>query len=144
MQRSRSWSAVRRGVLLCLSLALLFSLSLIGQTVSGTIQGTVTDATGAALPGTTITIRNVDTGFQRVVVTNERGGYSAPYVPIGKYRIHAELSGMNPVEKSNIDVGLNFTRVIDFQMTVSGVAESITVTAEAPRINRRTRRSRGR
>ncbi len=143
MQRSRSWSAVRRGVLLCLSLALLFSLSLIGQTVSGTIQGTVTDATGAALPGTTITIRNVDTGFQRVVVTNERGGYSAPYVPIGKYRIHAELSGMNPVEKSNIDVGLNFTRVIDFQMTVSGVTESVTVTADAPRINDDQRRGQG-
>ncbi len=131
----RSWIDMRRGVLLCLALALLFSLPLIGQTVSGTIQGTVTDSTGAALPGVTITIRDQDTGFQRVVVTNERGNYSAPFVPIGKYRIHAELAGMNSAEKTNVDVGLNFTRVADFTLQVSGVAETITVTAEEPRIN---------
>jgi hypothetical protein len=126
---------VRRGVLLCLSLALLFSIPLTGQTVSGTIQGTVTDSTGAALPGVTVTMRNQDTGFQRVVVTNERGAYSAPFVPIGKYRIQAELAGMNTAEKTNVDVGLNHTRIADFQMSVSGVAETITVTAEEPRIN---------
>jgi hypothetical protein len=103
--------------------------------VSGTIQGVVTDATGAALPGTTITIRNQDTGFQRVIVTNERGFYNAPFVPIGKYKITAELGGMNTSERANVDVGLNFTRVVDFQLTLAGVAEEITVTAETPRIN---------
>ncbi|HEU5162297.1 MAG TPA: carboxypeptidase-like regulatory domain-containing protein, partial [Thermoanaerobaculia bacterium] len=126
---------MRRGVFLCLSFVLLFSIPLTAQTVSGTIQGVVTDASGAALPGVTVTIRNQDTGFQRVVVTNENGAFSAPFVPIGKYTVHAELAGMNPSEKSNIDVGLNHTRVVDFQLGVSGVAETITVTAEQPRIN---------
>ncbi|HSN67704.1 MAG TPA: carboxypeptidase-like regulatory domain-containing protein, partial [Thermoanaerobaculia bacterium] len=126
---------MRRGVLLCLSFMLLFSLALTGQTVSGTIQGIVTDASGAALPGVTVTIRDQDTGFQRVVVTNENGAFSAPFVPIGKYTLRAELAGMNPSEKSNVDVGLNHTRVVDFKLGVSGVAETITVTAEEPRIN---------
>ncbi len=131
----RSWMEMRRGILLCLALASLFSLPLVGQTVSGTIQGTVSDSSGAALPGVTVSMREQSTGFQRVVVTNDRGFYNAPFVPIGKYSVKAELQGMNPSEKTNIDVGLNFTRIVDFQLQMSGVAETITVTAEEPRIN---------
>ena len=57
------------------------------QTVTGTIQGTVTDTSGGVLPGVTVTIRQMDTGAQRVVVTNEAGIYSAPFVQIGRYAV---------------------------------------------------------
>ncbi|MGH9456416.1 MAG: carboxypeptidase regulatory-like domain-containing protein [Thermoanaerobaculia bacterium] len=129
------YSSYTRRALLVVSLSLVLALPAVAQTVTGTIQGTVADATGAALPGVTVTVRNVDTGHQRVVVTNERGFYNAPFVPIGEYTVRAELSGMNPVQKTKVDVGLNHTRIIDFALTVSGVEETITVVAEEPRIN---------
>ncbi len=55
------------------------------QTVTGTIQGTVTDATAAVLPGVVIVIRNVETGAVREATTNEVGFYSAPFLAVGTY-----------------------------------------------------------
>ena len=62
------------------------------QTVTGTIQGTVTDTSGAVLPGVTVTVRNAETGAQRVVITNEAGIYTAPFVQIGTYVVSASLT----------------------------------------------------
>ena len=63
----------------------------LAQTVTGTMQGTVTDQSGAVIPGVTITIRNVDTGQERVVTTNDEGAYSAPFLPLGRYNINASI-----------------------------------------------------
>lgn len=77
--------------------AFLFSLSIAtavfaqGQAINGTIEGTVTDDSGAVLPGVTVTVTNADTGDVRVVVTNESGIYRAPLLPLGAYRVSAEL-----------------------------------------------------
>src|SRR5688572_24241555 len=55
------------------------------QTVTGTIQGTVTDSSGGVLPGAAVTITNADTGAERTVVTNDAGFYSASFIQIGRY-----------------------------------------------------------
>ncbi len=112
----------------------LASLPLSAQTVTGTMSGTVSDSSGGALPGVTVTIRNVETGLQRVVVTNGSGFFNAPFLPVGRYNVDAELAGLGSARRQNVPVNLNETTrqdvVVDPQM-----AESITVNAEAPRIN---------
>ena len=104
------------------------------QTVTGTIQGTVTDTSGGVIPGVTVTIRGVDTGAQRVVVTNESGIYTAPFVQIGRYTVTAELSGFGTVTREGITVGLNETRVVDLKLDPR-VTDTVTVTGDAPPIN---------
>ena len=63
------------------------------QVTSATIVGTVTDSSGAALPGATVTARNVDTGFTRTVPSNEVGAYRLEFLPIGRYVVEVSLSG---------------------------------------------------
>jgi hypothetical protein len=104
------------------------------QTVTGTIQGTATDSSGAVLPGVTVTVRHVDTGQERMVVTNATGFYTAPFVPIGRYRVTAVLSGFGPIVRENVQVGLNETQVVDFQLDPR-VTSQVTVTAELPAVN---------
>ena len=83
-----------RGILMFLFVLSLASLAgAQGQAVNGAIEGTVTDASGAVLPGVVVTVTNVDTGETRSVMTNDRGVYRAPLLPLGAYRISAELQG---------------------------------------------------
>src|SRR5689334_25404579 len=76
-----------------LVLVCLLGVTLSAQTVTGTLRGNVSDRSGALLPGVTITIKNADTGLARVVVTESDGSYNAPFLPIGRYDVQAELSG---------------------------------------------------
>jgi hypothetical protein len=61
------------------------------QAANGTIEGTVVDSSGGVLPGATVTITNVDTGAERVVVSNDKGLYRAPLLTLGTYKVVAEL-----------------------------------------------------
>jgi hypothetical protein len=63
------------------------------QTFRGTILGTVTDSSGAAMAGVTVSIKNVDTGLTRNVVTSDDGSYSAPELPIGNYSVSVSKEG---------------------------------------------------
>ncbi len=76
-----------------LSLAIGSTAFAQSQAINGTIEGTVVDAQGAVLPGVTVTVANIDTGDQRVVVTNESGLFRAPLLTLGSYRVAAELQG---------------------------------------------------
>jgi outer membrane receptor protein involved in Fe transport len=104
------------------------------QTVTGTLQGAVRDTTEAALPGATVSIRNVDTGMVRDVTTNERGLYNAPFLPLGRYRLTATMSGFGPVTRDRVDVRLNETFAVDFRLDPT-TKEEVTVVAERPLIN---------
>ena len=73
---------MRRESSLSLCFLLLFTLSGWGQTLTGTILGTITDPTGAVLPGVEVTITNVATNRERVVLTGGSGTYSAPNLPV--------------------------------------------------------------
>ena len=74
------------------------------QAINGTIEGTVVDDQGAVLPGVTVTVANLDTGDTRVVVTNESGLYRAPLLPLGTYRVSAELQGFKKFEQTGITI----------------------------------------
>ena len=61
-----------------------------GQSASGTFLGSVTDASGSAVPNAVISIVNQDTGFRRELTSNTTGEYEAPYVPLGRYTVSAK------------------------------------------------------
>ncbi|HYS52154.1 MAG TPA: carboxypeptidase regulatory-like domain-containing protein [Thermoanaerobaculia bacterium] len=123
----------RRLVILSFVLV-LFPLAVIAQTVTGTLEGTVTDKSGGGIPGVTVTIHNMETGLERVTTTNATGIYSAPFLPIGRYRITAELSGFGTQTVQNVGIELNTTTVKNFTMAPQ-LTETVTVSADAPHIN---------
>src|SRR5262245_5404096 len=104
------------------------------QTVTGTLQGTVSDAGGGVLPGVVVTIKNVETATTREVTTNNAGFYTAPFLAIGTYTVTAKLTGFNIVVRENVQVALNQTQVADFQLKPASVAETVTVVGAAPPI----------
>jgi len=118
-----------------LSLALGTAAFAQSTAVNGTIEGTVKDAQGSLLPGVTVTVANIDTGDQRVVVSNESGLYRAPLLSLGTYRVAAELQGFKKFEQTGITLRAGQTAVIDIQLGVGAVSETITVTADAPLID---------
>ena len=120
---------------LLLALMLLAPVSALAQTVTGTLQGTVIDSTGGVLPGVTVTARNQDTGQERVTITNAAGYYVLPFVPVGVYQVNATLQGFRTIQRSEVAVTLNDTRVEDFTLTPAAVAEVVTVIAETAPVN---------
>ena len=118
----------------CLALLLGLVVPSHAQTVTGTIQGTITDTSGGVLPGVTVVIRNTETGAQRTVVTNESGLYTAPFVQLGRYVVTASLSGFGSVAREGIQVALNDTSVVDFKLDPR-VTETVTVRGDSTPIN---------
>src|SRR4029079_8215227 len=102
------------------------------QAINGTIEGTITDQSGASLPGVSVTVTNVDTGDTRVVVSNEAGVYRAPLLPLGRYRVSAELQGFRKFEQQGLTLSAGQSAVININMTVGNVSEAITGTSESP------------
>ncbi|MGQ0736193.1 MAG: carboxypeptidase regulatory-like domain-containing protein [Acidobacteriota bacterium] len=111
------------------------STTAFGQTVTGTVQGTIRDSSGGVLPGVSVTARDIDTGRTREAVSNEGGYYNLPFLPLGRYDVSAALSGFKTTVRAAVEVQLNATRVVDFDLSPADVAETVTVRAEVPRIN---------
>jgi hypothetical protein len=117
------------------TLALATSAFAQSQSINGTIEGTIVDAQGAVLPGVTVTVTNIDTGDTRTVVTNESGLYRAPLLPLGTYRVSAELQGFRTYEQTGILLSAGRTAVVDVKMVVGQLQETITVTADSPLVD---------
>ena len=105
------------------------------QAVRGTIQGTITDTTGATLPGVTVEARNVGTGVVQTAVTNEGGRFTAPDLPLGEYQVQASLAGFQTVIRRGITLRVGSQVVVDFQLAIGALEEAITVTGAAPTID---------
>ncbi|HEX5874106.1 MAG TPA: TonB-dependent receptor [Pyrinomonadaceae bacterium] len=116
-------------------LILLFASATSAQTVTGTLRGTVSDSTGAVLPGADIVIRNIETGQERNLKTGSEGVYVAPFLPLGRYTVSASNAGFNKIAQENVEVTLNQTTVINFTLNPSSVTEAVVVSSEAAPIN---------
>jgi hypothetical protein len=135
---SRPKSPHPKFLLLALTFALLsilLSPEVSAQTVTGTLQGTVFDSKGAAVPGVDVVLRNMETGQERTLKTNSDGSYSATFLPLGRYTVTVSGNGFSKVSQENIEITLNQTRVVDFTLNPSGVTESVIVTSDAAPIN---------
>ena len=116
-----------------LALALL-PAAVAAQTETGRISGTVVDATGAVLPGATITLKSVGTGTLRNSVTDSNGRYLFANVNPGPYEVLVELSGFNPsTTKLIVSVGAAVT--VETKLNLAGQAETVNVTGESPIVN---------
>lgn len=121
----------------CLGLVLgLFLLgypfSVLGQVGSGVISGTVKDPSGAVIPQATVTITQTDTGLQRSLTTDAQGYYRAVSLPPGSYNVKAERQGFRVVERTGITLVVGSSVVVDLNMEVGAVTQSVTVAGEAP------------
>lgn len=105
------------------------------QAVRATIQGAVTDSSGAALPGVTVEAKNVDTNVVQSTVTNGEGRYTAPDLPIGNYEVTAALQGFQTVVRRGITLRVGAQVVVDFQLPVGQLQETLTVTGAAPTVD---------
>ena len=117
------------------TMAFVLFLSLrpaVAQTTFGSISGTVTDASGAVIPGAQVTVINEGTGMRRNVSTANDGIFTIPALDVGTYRLHVEAKGFSPQEKTGLvlfaDNGLN----VNFQLTVGATATQVNVTSTAP------------
>jgi Carboxypeptidase regulatory-like domain/TonB dependent receptor len=126
-------TVVRIGLAVWLLLALAAGRALAqSQAVNGTIEGVVTDQSGAALPGVNVTVSNLDTGDTRVVVTNSSGVYRAPLLPLGRYQVSAELQGFKKFEQQGLTVSAGQSVVVNVTLSVGNVNEVVIVTGESP------------
>ena len=126
---------VRGAGLSLLFLALALPVAAQG-TITGSIQGTVKDIDGGALPGVTVTASSdaLVTG-RLVAVTDQRGVYRFPSLPVGGYAIQAELGGFQTLRQEGIRVRLGQALGVDLVLPLAAITEEITVTAEAPMVS---------
>jgi Carboxypeptidase regulatory-like domain/TonB dependent receptor len=120
---------------LFLIFVLLGALPLHAQS-NATLQGRVVDASGAALRGATVSVRNGSTGFDRIVSTDDEGRYHVVAIPVGSYEITASATGFKSaiIEALILEVGRTLVR--DFHLEVGDASESVVVRAERPLIDR--------
>jgi hypothetical protein len=121
----------------------LFAVTLVGipaaaQQTSGNIQGRIVDAQKAAIPGVTVTATNAATGFTRSEVTDVEGVYRLNALPVGNYDLRAELSGFSPYERKGVIVNVSQTVDLNIDLSVAGLSENVSVTAETPLIQTST------
>src|SRR5687767_5725801 len=99
---------------------------------SGRVNGTVTDNTGAVLPGVTITATGPALMGPRVAVTNDEGSYRFPTLPPGNYRLSYELGGFGTVVREPIVVQVGFTAAVNVQLQLASLTETVTVSGASP------------
>ncbi len=124
--------------LLLLVVLLGCSITAFGQTVTGTLSGTVTDSTGAVIPEMDVTAKNTETGLTRVVKTNGEGYFTMPFLPLGNYDVTVDARGFKKVTKTSVLVELNRNTVSNFKLEVSAVGDAVQITGEAPQIETTT------
>lgn len=129
MNRFRAW---RNCVAACAVLALLIlsAGTSWAQTFRGTILGTVTDSTGAAIVDATVTIRNVDTGLIRTTQTTADGSYFVPELPIGNYSVTVEKNGFTSAVTNGVKVDVAVERRVDAALKPGDVKQQVIVSAE--------------
>ena len=118
---------------LFLGLFLLASIPASAQ-VQATIVGTVTDPSGAAVPGANITIVNAAKGFTHRYTSNSAGEYTGAGIPIGEYKVEVEAAGFQRLTRSSITLDAGQTLRVDLSLTVGAAAQSVDVSGNVPKV----------
>jgi len=120
---------------------LIISLSaglLYGQARTSTILGTVSDSSGAVVPGATVTVIEQSTNSTRTVTTDSTGRYLVTLLPVGTYTVKATAPGFKEVELKNVLLELQENREANFTLYPTGVETTVEVSAQAVEIERTT------
>ena len=124
---------VARVIPLIAAAFLLSTVPLFGQSqaINGSIEGTITDPSGGVLPGVTVTLHHLDTGNDRVVVTNSSGVFRAPLLPLGVFKVTASLDGFKAYEQTGVEVRAGSSIVLNVTMQVGALSEVVSVSADS-------------
>ncbi|NOT25019.1 MAG: TonB-dependent receptor [Acidobacteria bacterium] len=121
--------------LLLAAASLVITINASAQTYQGALRGAVRDAQGV-IPGAEITLISEETNAERAAMTNEVGEYAFASVLPGTYTLRVSLPGFRTEERKGIRVGTQQSLVLDFMLEVGAISEQITVTGEAPLVER--------
>ena len=102
------------------------------QALNGKIEGTVTDANGAAIPNASVLLRNIETGAERQVATDADGVYRAPLLPLGTYRITVEVPNFKRLVREGITLTTGQIATVDLKLEAGDIAATLTITSDAP------------
>jgi hypothetical protein len=117
-------------LLLCAGMS-LFSMRTFAQTSNATLGGTVSDSSGALIPGVTVTATNTGTGIVTTVLSNEAGAYQFASLQTGAYKVTADLTGFQTQTYNNVNLGVSQQVRLNFTLQVGGVAQSVEVSVAA-------------
>ena len=113
-------------------LGTLLSINVFAQTSNATLGGTVSDATGALIPGVEVTARNIATGIVNTTITNESGTYQFSALQTGTYQVSAQLSGFRTSTYNDVTLGVAQQVRLNFTLQVSDVATAVAAAAASP------------
>ena len=128
----------REGIALLLSVATVVAvlmavqLPAYAQVRFGAVVGSVTDSSGAAVPGSAVTLTNLGTNEKRTTQTDESGNYSFPNVSAGQYEVQIDKEGFTRFDRRPLDVLVDVSSRVDAALQVGATSEVITVTGQAP------------
>src|SRR5581483_5814420 len=114
-----------------LALSLILSGVSLGQIKSGTITGTVTDPTGAAVPGANVSVVNQETNVPLTAVTDETGSFTVPYLQPGTYAVNVEKSGFAKYNQTGVTISTAQTVKIEVRLQAGVTTDTVTVTTDA-------------
>ena len=106
-----------------------------GASSTGTIQGRLTDAQGAVLPGVTVTAASPSMPGVQTAVSSETGNYRFPAIPPGTYALTYELSGFNKLIRDGVEIRLGFTANVNVELALATLQETVTVSGQSPIID---------
>jgi Carboxypeptidase regulatory-like domain/TonB dependent receptor-like, beta-barrel len=127
--------AVIRSIGVAAALLWLTAAVAAAQGTTGSISGFVVDASKAALPGATVTVKDVETGQARAITTDAQGRFRADALAPGQYDVTVELSSFRTAEYGNITVSVGQAVVLNVEMTIGGMSERVVVTGESPMVS---------
>ena len=125
----------RRRVLALLLWVGAFTSIALAQLPTATILGVVKDASGAVVPGASLTARSTETGQTRTAVSAGDGSYRFSALPVGNYEVRVEQSGFQAAVRSGFTLAVGQEAVVNFTLEVGAVTQTVAVTAEAPLVN---------
>ncbi len=119
-------------------MAVAAAAPVIAQIGGATLMVRVVDQARAVVPGATVTVTAVGTGVSRTTVTGSEGTFAFPGLLPGVYRVRVEVSGFRPLTREGVRLATGETVPLDLQLDLGGLAEAITVTADAPLLRSQT------
>ena len=114
---------------------LLSGIVVLAQTVGASIQGAITDSSGAAVRNASVEVRNVGTGVTYNAVTDAEGRYRVPLLPSGDYEIRVTASGFQPLLRRGVSLAVGQDAVADVTLTIGQIETTVTVEGAATTIN---------
>lgn len=117
--------------LMCCTILLLGSATMVAQTITGSVRGTVTDSSGAVVSGASVTVTNVATGVATSTVTNASGLYNFQFLTLGNYTVTASASGFNASTTNPFHLQVDQIAKVDVKLSVGSASTTVKVEAGA-------------